>query len=110
MKIILSHPTGNANVRAVLTAFNEGDILDSFHTSIASFDGSFYDKLSKFRLLNDFKRRKFDNSIEESTFTYPSRELGRIISSKLKFERLIEHEKGFFSIDSVYTYIDYNTY
>ena len=106
MRILLSHPTGNANVRSVVKAFNESYILDSFHTSIASFSDSVYDKLSKFKPFGDFNRRKFDDAIKDCTFTYPSRELGRIISTKLNIESLIAHEKGFYSVDSVYGYID----
>jgi len=107
MKILLSHPTGNANVRAALKAFNEANMLDSFHTSIATFDGTIYEKLSLLKALNDFNRRRFDEKIKTVTYTYPSKELGRLIASKFNLKYFIEHEKGKYSIDSVYNYIDY---
>jgi glycosyltransferase involved in cell wall biosynthesis len=106
MKLILSHPTGNANVRAALKGFYDSSMLDSFHTSIASFKNSFYDIVGKLKPFKELDRRKFNDALAELTYSYPSKELGRIFATKFNFTSLIKHETGLFSIDSVYRYID----
>ena len=103
-KILLSHPTGNANVRSVLRGLEKAGILDSFCTSIACYPHSFFDLLAKMSLFNELKRRKFDSEIKPYTHTFPYKEVGRIISSKLKISSLTRPETGFFSEDSVYKY------
>jgi hypothetical protein len=45
MSIVLSHPTGNANVRAAANGFFEANLLAEFHTAVASFPGSMLDNL-----------------------------------------------------------------
>lgn len=39
-KIVISHPTGNANTRAAVNGLYKFNVLESFHTSIACFKGS----------------------------------------------------------------------
>lgn len=104
MKILLSHPTGNANVRSVLKGLVNANILDSFYTSLACYPNSMLESLSKLSMFSELQRRKFDPSIEPYTHTYPIKEIGRILSSKFGIKGLTKHEKGFFSIDAVYEY------
>jgi len=104
MKVLLSHPTGNANVRSVLKGLVKEGMLDSFCTSIACFPNSILELLGNISFFNEIKRRKFDSEIRPYTHSFPAKELGRIISSKLNIGSLIEHEKGIFSVDSVYKY------
>lgn len=98
--ILLSHPTGNANVRGALEAFREHGLLESFHTCVACFQGSLLYRLSK-GPLKEFKRREFDKELRTRTFVYPWRELGRMASAKLGLNRMTRHEKGYFCIDAV---------
>lgn len=104
MKVLLSHPTGNANVRSVLRGLVKAGMLDSFCTSIACFPNSILELLGNISFFNEVKRRKFDSEIRPYTHSFPAKELGRIISSKLNIGSLIKHEKGIFSVDSVYKY------
>ncbi|HEY6977148.1 MAG TPA: glycosyltransferase family 4 protein [Chitinophagaceae bacterium] len=106
MKLILSHPTGNANVRAVAVGFMEADLLYKFHTSIASFSGNMLDIISALGPLKEIRRRAFDSILEPVTKMYPWLEIGRLMSSKARISRLIQHETGPFSIDAVYRNID----
>ena len=106
MKIVVSHPTGNANVRNALNGLFKSDLLHSFHTSIATFPNNPWGYLSRYKAFDELKRRNFDVALRNKTKQYPAIEMGRILSTKLKIDSLIAHEKGMFSIDSVYGYID----
>lgn len=106
MKILFSHPTGNANVRAALKKLNETGLLVVFYTSIANFSNSFLDRISNFPPLAEIKRRTFESTLEDVTLSFPFKEFGRLIAIKLGFLLLTKHETGFFCIDQVYRYID----
>lgn len=107
MKIILSHPTGNANVRAAARALLNANLLAKFITSIASFSGSILDALSVFKPLSEIRRRSYDPALRNMTITSPWREAARLGASKFGFSSLIEHEKGLFSIDAIYQSLDH---
>jgi len=107
MKIIFSHPTGNANARAVLKGMQNAGLLKYFYTSIASFPGSFLNLLSNIKFLQEIKRRQFETELQAITYYFPFKEFGRLICSKFKILSLTKHETGYFCIDKVYHYIDY---
>lgn len=107
MKILISHPTGNANVRAVLKGFYENKILSVFYTSIACFPNSFLDKLSKIPKFSEIKRRQFEPILKPYTKMFMFKELGRLVASKIGLSIVTSHERGYFSIYSVYQYIDF---
>jgi len=106
MKLIISHPTGNANLRAAALGFNKAGILSKFYTSIASFEGDLLDKLSSVPSLSELKRRKFDSSLQSITRSWPWRETGRLLSTKIGAGFLSRHETGVFSVDAVYQNLD----
>lgn len=90
--ILLSHPTGNANVRGALNAFRKHGLLESFHTCVACFQGSLLYRLSM-GPLKDFKRREFDKELRSQTIVYPWRELGRMASAKLGLNCMTRYTK-----------------
>jgi glycosyltransferase involved in cell wall biosynthesis len=106
MNILLSHPTGNANVRGLLNGLNEQNMLHSFHTSAACFSGSTLDKLTIFPLLREFQKRSFPIEVRSKTVTYPFMELGRIAAQKLKIKNWTIHETGRFCPDRVGRHLD----
>ncbi len=106
MKIILSHPTGNANVRAISSKFASQKMLYRFYTSIASYPGNFWYWLGGFTPFSELRRRTFDIALETYCDTFPWMDLGRTVVHKVGFSKLYEHEKGFFCVDSVYKVID----
>jgi len=106
MKLLFSHPTANANVRAVALGLTRAGILSRFHTSIASFPGDIIDLLSKFQPLSEFRRRRFDPALKTLTNIWPWIELGRLLSIKTGLTSLSRPETGIFSIDSVYKSLD----
>jgi glycosyltransferase involved in cell wall biosynthesis len=106
-KIILSHPTGNANVRAVATGMKEAGLLKEFHTSIAIFPKDILFKLSGLKgPFSELSRRSFDAGLKDLTYSSPFWEFGRLISAKVGISSFIEHEKGVFCIDAVYQQLD----
>ncbi|WP_026463746.1 glycosyltransferase family 4 protein [Adhaeribacter aquaticus] len=109
MKLIFTHPTGNANVRAAACGLNEAGLLQEFRTSIASFPGSILDSLGSLGPLSEIRRRGFDASLKEKTRSWPWLEAGRLIASKAGFANLIKHETGPLSVDKVYQNFDYKT-
>lgn len=44
-KIVISHPTGNANVRRCVNGLYKANMLHSFHTSIACFPNTIFYKV-----------------------------------------------------------------
>jgi glycosyltransferase involved in cell wall biosynthesis len=90
--IVLSHPTGNANVRAVADAFLRHRILFRFATCIAFAQQS--------TLPGTLARRTFDIP-REKLWLRPVRETVRHVASKLGLQFLVAHEHGWASIDAV---------
>jgi glycosyltransferase involved in cell wall biosynthesis len=106
-KIILSHPTGNANVRAVISALNDLGMLAKFNTTIAS---NQFNSLLKFLpngLQQELRRRYYpvDRNLINA---YPLREAARLIMPRLGLRSITKHEIGWACVDSVYTNLDIN--
>ena len=106
MKLILSHPTANANVRALARGLADAHMLTEFYTCLATFPGDIFDVLSKFGPLSEFNRRRFDLELKRFTHTWPWFELGRHFSTKTRLHKFIRHEEGVFSIDAVFQNMD----
>ena len=106
MKILISHPSGNSNVRALVKGLLTQGILYQFHTSIAVFPTNFWCKIGNIKGLGDLKRRSFDPDLQYFTKVYPIKELGRMMASKLGLNFLIKSETGFFCVDRIYHNLD----
>lgn len=105
MKIVVSHPTGNQNVRCVLSGFNKNDILAEFDTSLAINENAKWLNLLSGALKKEILRRQF--SLRKSMIhSYPARELSRMMFSKLGWAGFTKHESGWASVDSVYRSFD----
>jgi hypothetical protein len=53
MKVLISHPTGNANVRAIAKGLATKSILYQFYTTIAVFPSNIWYLLGRFKPLED---------------------------------------------------------
>ena len=106
MKLLFSHPTGNANVRAAVTALHKENLIAEFHTTIASFEDSFLNRLSNIKLLSEIKRREFDNTLKNVTCLTPFKEACRLLSLKGGLHSFVRHENGWCSIDAVQHSLD----
>lgn len=106
--ILISHPTGNANLRAAAQGLAKNGSLRQFYTSIACFPNTTLSNIAGFSVFSEIKRRSFDLSLKEYTHTYPIWEIGRLLSLKFGFKSLSTHEVGMFSIDNVCHKLDYH--
>jgi glycosyltransferase involved in cell wall biosynthesis len=105
-KIIISHPTGNSNVRAIVDGLHSTDMLLKFVTTIASFPGNIWDLASSVPGLSELKRRSFDPVLRKHTSVFPWIEIGRMLSKKSGMNNLTAHELGMFCVDQVYRSLD----
>jgi glycosyltransferase involved in cell wall biosynthesis len=103
--ILLSHPTGNENVRHAAQAFCEADLLTEFWTSISWKRGGFLDQVLPARVRDVLRRRSFPECLQSRTRTAPAREAARLFSGAMP-AALSRHETGPFSIDRVYSSLD----
>ncbi|MEX6689946.1 glycosyltransferase family 4 protein [Danxiaibacter flavus] len=106
MKLIISHPTGNANVRAATLGFAKAALLFKYYTTIATFPDSWLSALANIPLFKEAKRRELDAVLRPFTSLWPWREIGRLAASKAQLTKLNACEKSFFSIDAVYRNLD----
>jgi glycosyltransferase involved in cell wall biosynthesis len=100
--ILLSHPTGNEFVRAILKGLLEANELDSFHTTI-SLDQS--NAVFPGLLSNVLSRRRFPVPASK-TVANPWRELTRLFAANLALGFITHHESGWASLDAVYQELD----
>jgi glycosyltransferase involved in cell wall biosynthesis len=106
--IVLSHPNGNANVRAIANELAAKGLLYEFNTSIAAFPNNFWYRIGGIKGLSDFRRRTFDPALRPYTKLHPFGELGKAFANKLGIKSLTKHEKGRFSTDQIYKRFDMN--
>lgn len=104
-KIIIYHPTGNANVRGAVNGFFKAGILHSFHVCIACFKNSIFYKLA-IGPMKEFRRREFSPLIRSYTHVYPFKELVRLMAPKLHQYHWLTHEIGKFCVDEIYHDLD----
>jgi len=103
---VVSHPTGNANVRNVLSALQEAGMLDEFCTTIAVFPNGFLDLLSKLPGLHELRRRAYADFLRRRTSTQPSMELLRLLAQRLGLGCLTTSQGAPLSIDNVSLSLD----
>jgi glycosyltransferase involved in cell wall biosynthesis len=77
--ILLSHPTGNENVRQAALAFREADLLGEFWTCLSWDPDRAMNRVLPKRVRKQLARRSFPSSIRPLIHTVPSREVGRLL-------------------------------
>jgi glycosyltransferase involved in cell wall biosynthesis len=105
MKIAMSHPTGNRNVRAVLSALYENEMLEEFNTTIAIRGSDRWLNIFPDNLKQELLRRTFPvpNKLMNS---YPLLEVVRIALTKLGVNKYAKYEKGWANVDAIYRNLD----
>lgn len=102
MKLLVSHPTLNANSKNLMIGLLQNKLVFKLFTSIAIFPGQLLYKLGNNPKLKDLKRRSLDKTWQPYTRSNSFFEFGRLLASKLSLNNLITHESGIFCIDRVY--------
>jgi glycosyltransferase involved in cell wall biosynthesis len=103
--IVLIHPTGNANVRALLDTFHAEQMLARFVTTLA------WSK-SSHPYLSDHIRGKLRRNYalpDEKIDIHPWRETVRLLAGPMHAEWLTKHETGWASMDQVFQDLDAHT-
>jgi glycosyltransferase involved in cell wall biosynthesis len=105
MKVVMSHPTGNRNVRAILSALYENDMLAEFNTAISIKEGAGWLRFLPYAVRQELLRRTF--SVPPNYIcNHPALEMARITLLKLKLSKFTQHETGWASVDAVYHNLD----
>ena len=103
--ILLTHPFGNANVRAVLNSLDHANLLAKFVTTLGWSASSPVVQAMPENLRAQLARRAYDLPHYKMK-THPARELVRLLSEKLGLPGLTKHESGWASIDRVWDGLD----
>ncbi len=91
--ILLSHPTGNENVRQALVAFEKAGLLGEFWTTLNWNPDGVIHRFLPHALQQLLSRRSYPASIRTRIHTVPLREIARLLG-------------GTFSMDAVSTSLD----
>ena len=102
MKLLVSHPTLNANSKNLVFGLLKNKMLFKLFTTIAIFPNQLLYKFGLHPKLKDLQRRGLDRKWQPYTQSKSFFEFGRLFASKLNLEFLLKHEKGFFCVDEVY--------
>ena len=103
--ILLTHPFGNANVRAVLSALDHAALLAKFVTTLGWSENSPLLHALPENLRAQMGRRGYDLPHYKIKI-HPAREIIRLLAEKLGQRWLIRHERGWASIDQVWRDLD----
>ncbi|MBK0368800.1 glycosyltransferase family 4 protein [Flavobacterium agrisoli] len=102
MKLLVSHPTLNANSKNLIEGLLNYNLLFKLFTAVAIFPNQLLFKLGNNPKLKDLKRRSLHSSWQPYTKSKSFFEFGRIVTSKFNLLFFTRHESGFFCIDKVY--------
>jgi glycosyltransferase involved in cell wall biosynthesis len=101
--ILLSHPTGNANVRAVLQALDRAGLLSTFVTTLGWSETSYPLLAPK---IHGKLRRNYRLPADKIDI-HPLRESVRLLAGTLGLRKLTAHETGWASMDRVLQSLDH---
>ena len=104
--VLLSHPTGNVNVRQAALALAETDLLAEFWTCIHWNPHGRAGRWLPARVRGQFERRLLPPAVSARTRSDPWLEAARLLSSRIGLAALAQHERGVFSVDAVYRRLD----
>ena len=106
MSALVSHPTGNANLRAVLRALEDVGELSEFWTTVALPAGLSRSNALPHHLRRRLGQRTFVEVPWARTRLQPWREVMRLAARGAVIKSLTRHETGWASVDGVYTALD----
>lgn len=103
--MLVTHPTGNRNVRAVLETLERRGLLECFFTTIAVDPNSPIFSLLPPGFRAEMSRRSFP--VPSSKISARAlREVARMFLPKLGLKGAVAHESGWASVDAVYRDLD----
>ena len=106
--ILVLHPFGNQNVRALIKGLQQHEMLETYHTSIA-WRGTFMDKLIPNKVINELKRRGYIDIDPSLIHTYPLTDICRLLSIKIDNKLGREVFSNYFPSQLTCDYVDKKT-
>ncbi len=103
--LLISHPTGNTFVRALLEAADQSKRLGLFATALGFSGTPGWFGLLPASLRSELLRRCYAISSDKMA-AWPLRETARLASRKIGWQGLSRHETGWASVDAVYRHLD----
>lgn len=104
--ILLSHPTGNANVRHAALGLHRAGLLGEFWTCVNYRETPLLQRLLPASIERQLRRRAFPTELHRVIRSSPLRELGRLLAPRTGLRSLVRHEYGPLSVDAVYRALD----
>jgi glycosyltransferase involved in cell wall biosynthesis len=104
--VLISHPTGNQNVRNALLSLVEHNMLAEFWTAVAWNPRSRWNWLLPKNLRNQLNRRAFAEAPGERIKCVPSREIVRLSARSSPLEHLLSSAERPFSVIGMYRHFD----
>jgi alpha-maltose-1-phosphate synthase len=104
--VLLSHPTGNQNVRNALLSLVEHEMLAEFWTTIAWNPDSFWNRLLPAGLKRQLARREFSEAPWDQIRCVPAREAVRLGAGPTFLGRYLYAAERPFSIIGMYRHFD----
>ncbi len=86
--IVLSHATGNENVRQTALAFNEANLLGEFWTTLNWNKRGILHRILPAAITDVLARRSFPDSVRARTRTVPAREIARLLTGAFSIEQV----------------------
>ena len=101
MKVVLSYPSSNQNVRAYLRALENAEMLALFCTTIALRRGNVFLGLLPNAIRDRLESRIFDEADVRRIRAFPMRELIHQTARRIGLPSLTKYETGWASVDAV---------
>jgi glycosyltransferase involved in cell wall biosynthesis len=105
MKVVVSHPTGNQNVRELCKGLLKKEQLSIYYTSFGILEGSLLNKINS-PLFKNFIRRSYPIEFKSKIKFFSIYDLCRLVSIKLGFSSLYHRDNSIFSDYSVFQKFD----
>src|SRR4051794_15630972 len=103
--ILLAHPFGNANVRAILAALDQAGRLAKFVTSLGWSNASSLLTHLPQQMRSKMERRSYKLPPSKIKIL-PGREIVRLLAQRMDQQWLLTHERGWASVDRIWSELD----
>lgn len=105
-RILISHPTGNQNVRNAAASLAERELLAEFWTTVAWYPESQWARLLPSKIEALLGRRSFSEIPRNRVRCVPSKEIVRVAAGSTPLKQLLTSGEKSFSIIGVYRHFD----
>jgi alpha-maltose-1-phosphate synthase len=106
VSVLISHPTGNQNLRNAVRSLTEKEMLAEFWTTIAWDQESRWNKVLPSSLRAQLARRSYKDAPKERVRCVPWREIVRLSARQLRLEDLFCSDERPFSVVGMYRHFD----